>query len=106
MCNKLIILFLVCAFTAVGTSSAAELHDPTRPDNAIVAPIGEPVARFVVSAIFVSDNRRVAIVNGKTVTTGDRIGSATVRAIDTHSVKLHYRNKIIHTRLELAKVRE
>ena len=106
MFKHIIITSFVLGLAAGSIAAAADLRDPTRPDTAVAPTANAPATRFVVSAIFVSDERRVAIVNGKMVTAGDRIGGATVRAIDAHSVTLRYQNKTIHARLLSTKVRK
>ena len=62
-------------------------RDPTRP---YVAPESANVARprFEVNAIFSSDERGVAIVNGKRVTVGSQVHGATVVAIRKDIVSL------------------
>ncbi len=106
MYKKTTIAFVLLCVAAGGMVATADLHDPTRPDTAVAPPVSAPVTRFVVSAILISDDRRVAIVNGQSVTAGDRIGGATVQAIDAHTVALRFQDKIIHARLKLTKVRE
>jgi len=47
-----------------------------------------PVGSFRVNAIIVSDERRIAIVNGRRVGVGDVIGDATVVSISKAEVIL------------------
>lgn len=72
-----------------GGSALAEdsFRDPTRPYSApeysgVVQP------NFEVHAIFFSDKRSVAIVNGKRVTVGNDLNDAKVLAITRNSVTL------------------
>lgn len=80
-------------------SHGAELlQDPTRPYSARVVEPSSP-GSFMVSAIFISKDRRVAIVNGKRVVEGDQIGGATVIEILTDSLRFNYHGREIETRL-------
>lgn len=77
---------LMCVTGA--TVAEAEWNDPTRPDNlqVAVARAGTPV--FRVSAIFTSNAKQVAVLNGRLVREGDRLGRATVTRIDEDRVTL------------------
>jgi hypothetical protein len=74
------------------------MRDPTRPYtarelSATTAP------RFVVNAIIISPERRVAIVNGRRVSVGDSVGNATVIAIEKEEMVLELDGKRITTGL-------
>jgi MSHA biogenesis protein MshK len=81
---------------AVPAISSAELRDPTRPLDfseadleAGLTPGSRPAnAGYVLQSILVSPTRRIAIVNGERVQTGDEIGDAKVVAIQPWSVHL------------------
>ena len=76
---------LMCVTTA---GLADELfRDPTRPYTARPTYASVP-SRFKVNAIIVSDDRRLAIVNGRRVGVGDSVGGATVTAIKKHELTL------------------
>ncbi len=89
------------------TDGAEVLRDPTRPYA--VAPIVTPttasaVAKakgtgFSVTAILVSQKRRVAIVNGKRVSEGDQVDGATVVKILADRLRLDLDGKEFTTRL-------
>ncbi len=87
------------------TDGAEVLRDPTRPYAA--APVAEPtearaiakVTRFSVTAILVSQKRRVAIVNGKRVSEGDQVDGATVVKILADRLRLDLDGKEFTTRL-------
>ena len=82
-----IALFLV----AVSTLARADtLIDPTRPANAPTKATAsvrssEPVSRL--TAIFQSNDRRVAVLDGRVVKVGDRIGDAVIQEIFLDSVR-------------------
>lgn len=80
------------------------LRDPTRPYHARSS--GQPgstssdtVETFSVTAIFTSDLRRVAVVNGQRVIEGDRVDGATVVEILANSLSLNVHGKVITTRV-------
>ena len=72
-------------------SVAQALADPTRPPNTMetsAAESGAGTSGPVLKSILLSSNRRLAVIDGRTVNVGDRVGNARVIAIDTDSVKL------------------
>ncbi len=86
-------------------AAGESLRDPTRPYSAKVARPADP-ARFVVTAVFVSEDRRVAIVNGQRVVEGDLVGGATIVEILRNQVRLNLNGQEITTRLLPATSRE
>lgn len=82
-----------------------QLRDPTRPDFA-TAVVKVPGARFSVSAIFIADMRRVAVVNGQLVGEGDDVAGARVEQIEPGMLTLRYRGRLLTVRLPATKVRE
>ena len=77
---------LMCVTGA--TVAEAEWNDPTRPDNLQVAAARAGAPVFRVSAIFTSNAKQVAVLNGRLVREGDRLGRATVTRIDEDRVTL------------------
>lgn len=74
------------------------LRDPTRPYSArsVASTTGGGVrSSFRVTAIFTSDMRRIAIVNGQRVSEGDQVDGATVVEILTDSCRLDLLGKTI-----------
>ena len=87
------------------TDGAELLRDPTRPYSArSVVPATAPT--FNVMAILVSQQRRVAIVNGQRVTEGDQVDGATVVEILRQELRLDFRGKEITARLLPAGLRK
>lgn len=75
-------LIALILLASVSFSAASEiLRDPTRPYTAREAITVAP-PRFNVNAIIVSDERRIAIVNGKRVAVGGQVNGATVISIE------------------------
>jgi hypothetical protein len=61
-----------------GAVVAGPLADPTQPYNVKRTPGARVVTEYSVSAVFTSAERRVAIVNGKVVRAGDRLGDVQI----------------------------
>lgn len=82
---NLAVAFFLCVPGAA--TADTDFRDPTRPYR-VSAPVSQAPQRFVVNAIIVSDDRRVAIVNGKRVGEGQSIAGATVVAITKDAIRL------------------
>ena len=82
---------------------AEVLRDPTRPYNArsVAATTGggKVASTFRVTAIFTSDMRRVAVVNGRRVIEGDKVDGATVVEILADRLRLNLGDKAITSRV-------
>ena len=66
---------------------ADRLVDPTRPADARPTTNGETLAAVRVEAILQSDGRRLAIVNGKVVRAGDRVGAIQILEVNADGVR-------------------
>jgi MSHA biogenesis protein MshK len=84
------------------TDEAPTLHDPMRPPTAAVAPAGRrqgavtaAVGGYQLSAIRITPELRSAIINGTTVSVGERLGTATVSAIHASHVTLQQAGRTI-----------
>jgi hypothetical protein len=66
---------------------ADQLLDPTRPANARSSVSTQTVAPLRVEAILRSDERHLAIVNGKVVQAGDQVGTARIDEVLTDGVR-------------------
>ena len=95
-------------FISLATLAAAAYGgppaDPTRPPSAqeIRAFFGqesnatEPEAqRWQLQSILIADQRRIAIINGRRVSEGDRINAAEVLTIEPGRVELRHRSEPI-----------
>ena len=100
MRRTILLTALALLLTGGADLAAAEeaLRDPTRPYSPLQ---GSRAAapRFVVNAIIISPERRVAIVNGRRVTVGGSLGGATVVAIKKDELILEIGGKRITARL-------
>lgn len=66
---------------------ADRLVDPTRPANVRAAATAAPVDAFRLEAILNSNGALVAIVSGKVVRAGDRVGGARIDAVLANGVR-------------------
>ena len=90
----------VLLFGPLLTDGAELLRDPTRPYSArAVVVMPAKAAAFSVTAILVSQKRRVAIVNGQRVSEGDQVDGATVVEILADGLRLNLHGKEFTTRL-------
>lgn len=84
----------------MGSASAGELPDPTRPPSAIARPAsaigdvvgmtadGEPADTLRLQSVIVSSGRKLAVINGKIVRQGEKVGDAVVAKITESGVTL------------------
>ena len=96
----------VLLFGPLLANGQESLRDPTRPYNA--RPVGPTTTTtssdsgatsFRVTAIFTSDMRRVAVVNGRRVVEGDQVDGATVMEILADSLRLKSSGTVITRRV-------
>lgn len=90
----LVALMLLVAMTSGVARAEEPLRDPTRPYTAAER-VRTAAPRYVVHAIIVSAERRVAIVNGRRVAVGGSIAGATVVAIEKDQLILDLGGKRI-----------
>jgi len=95
------LFMLVISF--VSMTVQAQLDDPTRPPGyRLVLPGGQKATagiRFSLSSVRISPSRRSAIVNDRSVETGDTVNGAKIVAIYPSAVKLKKKGKIFTIRL-------
>ena len=98
-----IVTFIMMALLMSSNSVLAQLDDPTRPPGfRLVLPGGKTAAgkrQYFLTAVRISKIRRLAIVNDRTVETGDMVNGARVIAIYPASVKLKKQGKTFTVRL-------
>ena len=105
MRNRYLILGVsaVLLFGPVLADDAELLRDPTRPWSArsvaAAATGNTTTSSFRVTAIFTSDKRRIAVVNGQRVSEGDRVDGATVVEILADDLRLDLNGKTITSRV-------
>ena len=95
--NSISKVFLVCMLISLSYSGFA-MRDPTRPPDSYLNQQQQETAKknpFVVSAIIISKERRLAVINGKTVQVDDIVDGATVMKIESDHVRLKVSNLIV-----------
>jgi len=109
--NRYSILTVLVAllFGPLLASGQELLRDPTRPYSAKPVATGTTgtgttgtataVTGFSVTAIFTSEKRRIAVVNGQRVGEGDLVDGATVVEILADALRLNFQGKAITTRV-------
>jgi len=83
--NKVLLLGLL--LLCVG-GQAQTLVDPTRPPAGFANGPGEAYTGPALQSILISSSRRIAIISGKTVKVGDKVGEAQVVSIAENEVVL------------------
>ena len=78
--TKIVLLLIAGLLGAAHVHAARPGADPMRPDTLRSVSYTQ-AAQFRVNAVIVSDERRIAIVNGNRVRVGDSIKQATIIAI-------------------------
>lgn len=101
--------FCVGANVQVGALELVNLPDPTRPPSIHTSALrrmslDEP-QKFAVTAIMISGESRRALVNGRLVWVGDRVGEARVVDIDGSAVTLEYLSEELRVPLLARQVR-
>lgn len=101
--NRFIIAMQVCMLGLASFSVHAQLDDPTRPPgHRLILPGGKKAVseiQFSLSSVRISPTRRTAIVNYRSVETGDMVNGAKVVAIYPSEVKLKKQGKIFTIKL-------
>ena len=80
-------LALAVATVIAARASGAELRDPTRPPTAIITSKHVEERKPQVSAVFVSNSRRIAIFNAQPVRAGDTVGIYHIDEVGAHGVR-------------------
>ena len=103
---SLLTVLVALLFGPLLASGQELLRDPTRPSSAkpvATTAMGMETATaatgFRVTAIFTSEKRRIAVVNGQRVGEGDLVDGATVVEILADALRLNFEGKAITTRV-------
>jgi len=84
--NNRYLATLLLSMTAKA-AMADRLMDPTQPAHARPENTGETLQAVRVEAILQSGERRLAIINGKVVRAGDRVGSIHILEVNADGVR-------------------
>lgn len=103
-------ILLALALVAALPAAAAEdgMRDPLRPPDRGPSGGGDgfDAGAWTLASTLIAEGRRVAIVNGRPVRTGDLIGGARVLAIAPGRVELDYRGRRFTIRRQATRVRD
>ena len=94
-------ILTVLLFGLAGHTLASDLRDPTRPYS-VGTGTSYSAPSFRVNAIFVSETRRIAIVNGVRVGIGDEVNGATVTDIQKDHLMLEVNGRAVTAKLKRA----
>lgn len=107
--SKLLVVSVLLAGWLPALAVQAQFDDPTRPPNfsgfASNAAQDSGAPAWQLSSILVSPQRRLAIINGKTVRQGDQINNARVLKIRTTGVTLRTSKETFTVKLLPARVK-
>ncbi len=96
------IVLALALLAGAAAASAQGLDDPTRPTSLSEpepARRAESGPRWRLQSTLVADERRLAIINGRTVGPGDRVDGATVRDVRQDGVTLEVDGRRIELRM-------
>lgn len=95
------LIALAASSLVLGAALAQPLADPTRPPNEgrTASTQSEPAPATRLQSVLISSARSIAVIDGRAVRLGERVGDATVVAIEPGEVIL--RRGAAHERLTL-----
>jgi hypothetical protein len=85
------VLALLLLLAPVAAAAEGRLGDPTRPTSLSEPDESAPAAqgpRWRLQSTLIADDRRVAVINGRTVSQGERIEGATLLEVRSDGVTL------------------
>ena len=94
---------LLLAQASKAQTSVDQLADPTRPAQFRDL---QSADSYRLESVLNSRQRRVAIINGKALTVGEKLGEARVQSIGVDSAQLQLGNKIIPLKLSQQTVKK
>lgn len=88
---------------ATKARSAEPLPDPTQPPPAALAPVAVPEEKakteLALSAVFLAEDRRLAVIDGRRVGVSDVVAGARVLSIEPGRVRLKRAGEIVELEL-------
>lgn len=97
----------LAAFALAGAAAAQPgLGDPTRPTPLVapaeerVATLAGPAPRWRLQSTLIADERRVAVINGRSVAQGTRVEGALLREVRNDGVTLEVDGRSVQLRLQ------
>ena len=100
------VLFAAASGAAYAEKDISQLPDPTRPQNIAAQDFAggsggrvRSDSPWLLESTLIAENRRSAVINGRTYRVGDAIGDAKLVAIESYEVLLEKGSKQIRLRL-------
>lgn len=94
---KLIVTTMLTVLVGLTSLSAQALNDPTKPSYYQGGTAKKNSLQL--SSVLWSDQRRVAIINGKALSEGDAIAGAKVVRIEKHQVRINQNGVLVNLKL-------
>lgn len=90
--------FLIVVLTVVQTQVAWSFDDPTRPGG-YQTPVTKSFKGARLESVLISQQRKVAIIDGKSYQPGDSVAGAKLMTIEPHRVTIRKGSKTIELKL-------
>lgn len=103
--GSILSITLIFILMGPGHSLHAKLKDPTLPTSALSTQKTDQ-QQWILSSILNAPHRRIAIINGKSLSVGDVINNARIIAINKNTVKLDTNKKAVILTLKSRKIKE
>jgi len=95
-----VLLYLSVLASPAGWTGWADPTEPFGFATEVIDPKKQTASRdFVLSAILISEDNRIAVINNSVVKIGDEVGGEKVRSIESNEVKLMSKNGLKTLRL-------
>lgn len=108
--RKMFLLWLACALPGAGQLvTANSLVDPTRPAHFRALESGflqRIQAQYTLNSVIYGAQRQVAIINGQSVSVGERIGEAKIAAIRKTGVTLIVQDRQFELELAAGQIKK
>ncbi len=102
--------YFICLFAAnvllASTAASSVLYDPTRPPGTQARATANSQRNLRLESVLIGNKRKVAIINGRRYTEGDRIGAGKVVNIQRRGVKIALPDKTLSLRLRHVVVKQ
>ncbi len=93
--TRLLAWCLGISFAGLAAAQSAPFADPTRPPGAGAESVAEAAAPAAerLTSVLISPTRRVAVIDGRAIALGGRVGTATLESVTESTVVLRYADR-------------
>ena len=104
--SQLLLLKMVCLLLTLCLSSINgwSMKDPTRPSSYRYSAVESKGLNL--ESVLISEQRKVAVINGTAVSVGEEIGGAKVVAIEKNNVRVNQHGKTVTLTLDSVSIRQ